>query len=210
MGDEYFLYLWFLHIYPVFFFPRYIVFLEKDTLLPFYVSWLFDLNMHCTIFTCLSSADFMPLMIFCHLYWFLTFRLFFFHVVFVSVDLWVSAKRGFSKTLCLQLLENQKSIILYPLWSFVTVYFQFLNTITILFALIIVVKLLSSGLRSHQIKMRKVEQIASYRFTSGSWECCVKGVSFSVEAKQSFIALFFFSFLFPVFFFFLCSSFSFL
>lgn len=41
--------------------------------------------------------------------------------------------------------------------------------------------------------MRKVEQIASYCFTNGSWECCVKGVSFSVEAKQSFIAFSFFS-----------------
>lgn len=77
--------------------------------------------------------------------------------------------------------------------------FSILNTITILFALIIVVILLSSGLRSHQIKMRKVEQIASYCFTNGSWECCVKGVSFSVEAKQSFIALFFFSFFLTLF-----------
>lgn len=148
-------------------------------------------------FLLVSLADFKPLMILSFVL--ILDLLFVFLPCCICVCWSVSAKRGFSKTLCLQLLENQKSIILYPLWSFVTVLFSVLNTITILFALIIVI-LLSSGLRSHQIKMRKVEQIASYCFTNGSWECCIKGVSFSVEAKQSFIALFFFSF-FPLFFF---------
>jgi len=94
----------------------------------------------------------------------------------VCVDLWASAKRGFSRTFCLQLLENQKSIILY------------LFLCNHLFSY-----LLSSGLRSHQIKMRKVEQIA--RFLRMFVQRCV----FFCRSEAIIYCSFFF----------LCSSFSF-
>lgn len=132
-------------------FPN-VVFLEKDTLLPFYV-WLFDLNIDYRIFTffivgwfradlvndVVSFVSILDLLLY-----------------LCSIDPWMSAERGFSKTLCLQMLENQMSVILvYAFWSFVTIYFQLWIQIPLQ-----LLSLLSSGLRSHQIK-RKVGHIVS-------------------------------------------------
>lgn len=115
------IYIYIVYSIILYLFPN-VVFLEKDTLLPFYV-WLFDLNIDYRIFTFIIVGWFQADLVNDVVSFVSILDLL---LSLCSIDPWMSAERGFCKTLCLQMLVNQMSVILvYAFWSFVTIYFNF-------------------------------------------------------------------------------------